>query len=54
MGGLAYVAHSITSLLLAGQRVAVYERITMLARAAAEFPAILWLLIKGADAPGAS
>ena len=51
MGGLAYVAHSITSLLLAGQRVAVYERITMLARAAAEFPAILWLLIKGADAP---
>ena len=51
MGGLAYVAHSITSLLLAGQRVAVYERITMLARAAAEFPAILWLVIKGADAP---
>jgi hypothetical protein len=52
IGGLAYVAHSVTSLLLAGQRMAVYERITMLARAAAEFPAILWLVIKGADARG--
>jgi hypothetical protein len=50
IGGLAYVAHSITSLLLAGQRIATYERITMVARAAAEFPAILWLVIKGANA----
>ena len=50
IGGLAYVAHSITSLLLAGQRIATYERITMVARAAAEFPVILWLVIKGADA----
>jgi hypothetical protein len=36
--------------LLAGQRIATYERITMVARAAAEFPAILWLVIKGANA----
>jgi hypothetical protein len=50
IGGLAYVAHSITSLLLAGQRIATYERITMVARAAAEFPVILWLVIKGANA----
>ena len=50
IGGVAYVAHSITSLLLAGQRIVLYERVTMLARAAAEFPIMLWLLIKGADA----
>jgi len=50
IGGLAYVAHSLTSLLLGGQRIATYERVTMFARAAAEFPAILWLVIKGAEA----
>jgi Domain of unknown function (DUF4386) len=49
IGGVAYVAHSVTSLLLAGQRILFYERVTMLARAAAEFPIMLWLLIKGAD-----
>jgi hypothetical protein len=49
VGAVAYVAHSITSLLLGGQRIVPYERVTMLARAAAEFPTILWLLIKGAD-----
>lgn len=49
IAGLAYVAHSITSLLLGGQRIVLYERITMLARAAGEFPIMLWLLIKGAD-----
>jgi hypothetical protein len=51
IAGIAYVTHSITSLLLGGQRIVLYERITMLARAAGEFPIILWLLIKGADAP---
>lgn len=50
IGGVAYVAHSVTSLLLGDQRILLYERITMLARAAAEFPIMLWLLIKGADA----
>ena len=49
IAGVAYVAHSITSLLLAGHRIALYEQVTMLARAAGEFPMILWLLIKGAD-----
>jgi hypothetical protein len=49
VAGLAYVAHSCTSLLLAGQRFVLYERVTMLARAAGEFPIMLWLLIKGAD-----
>jgi hypothetical protein len=50
IAGVAYVAHSTTSLLLAGQRIVLYERVTMLARAAGEFPIMLWLLIKGADA----
>lgn len=50
IGGVAYVAHSVTSLLLDGQRFVLYERVTMLARAAAEFPIMLWLLIMGADA----
>jgi hypothetical protein len=49
IAGLAYVAHSATTLLLAGQRFVLYERVTMLARAAGEFPIILWLLIKGAS-----
>ena len=50
IAGAAYVAHSVTSLVLAGQRIVLYERMTMLARAAGEFPIMLWLLIKGADA----
>ena len=50
IGGLAYVSHSVSSLLLGGQRIVIYEQVTMLARAAAEFPIMLWLLIKGADA----
>jgi hypothetical protein len=54
IAGVAYVAHSVTSLLLAGQRIVLYERVTMLARAAGEFPIMLWLLIKGADARRAS
>jgi Domain of unknown function (DUF4386) len=54
IAGVAYVAHSVTSLLLAGHRIILYERVTMLARAAGEFPIMLWLLIKGADARGAS
>jgi hypothetical protein len=54
IAGVAYVAHSVTSLLLAGHRIILYERVTMLARAAGEFPIMLWLLIRGADARGAS
>jgi len=54
IAGVAYVAHSVTSLLLAGHRFILYERVTMLARAAGEFPIMLWLLIKGADAGRAS
>ncbi len=49
IAGVAYVAHSMTSLLLAGQRIVLYERVTMLARAAGEFPIMLWLVVKGAD-----
>jgi hypothetical protein len=54
IAGVAYVAHSVTSLLLAGQRIVFYERVTMLARAAGEFPIMLWLLVKGADTHRAS
>src|SRR6266550_9071781 len=54
IAGVAYVAHSITSLLLGGHRIMAYERVTMLARAAGEFPIMLWLLFKGADARQAS
>jgi hypothetical protein len=50
IGAGAYVMHSITSLLLPGERIALYEWITMLARAAAEFPVMLWLVLMGADA----
>ena len=50
LGGVAYVAHSVTSLLLGGQRFILYERVTMLARGAGELPIMLWLLIKGVDA----
>ena len=50
IAGVAYVAHSIISLLLDGPRIILYERATMLARAAGEFPIMLWLLIRGADA----
>jgi hypothetical protein len=49
IAGVAYVAHSLITLLLAGQRFVLYERVTMLARAAGEFPIMFWLLIKGAD-----
>jgi Domain of unknown function (DUF4386) len=48
IAGVAYVAHSLISLLLDGPRIILYERATMLARAAGEFPIMLWLLIKGA------
>lgn len=47
VAGVAYVVHSLTSLLLAGPRIPLYERMTMLARAAGEFPIILYLLVKG-------
>jgi Domain of unknown function (DUF4386) len=49
IAGVAYVAHSLISLFMEGPRVVSYERVTMLARAAGEFPIMLWLLIKGAD-----
>ena len=45
-------AHSVISLLLDGPRIILYERVTTLARAAGEFPIMLWLLIKGADVRG--
>jgi Domain of unknown function (DUF4386) len=54
IAGVAYVAHSVTSLLLAGHRIVLYERVTMLARAAGEFPIMLWLLIRGATVRPAS
>jgi hypothetical protein len=50
IAGVAYVAHSVISLLRDGSRIILYERVTMLARAAGEFPIMLWLLIKGAHA----
>src|SRR5262249_42530014 len=49
IAGVVYVAHSITSLLVAGHRYLLCERVTMLGRAAGELPIMLWLLIKGAD-----
>lgn len=49
IAGAAYVVHSITSLLLEGERILLFERLTMLAKIAGEFPLMLWLLIKGAD-----
>jgi len=52
IAGVAYAAHSLISLLLDGPRIILYERATMLARAAGEFPIILWLLIKGASSCG--
>jgi hypothetical protein len=51
VAGVAYVAHSLTLLLLAGHRIILYERLTMLARAAGEFPIMLRLVIKSADPP---
>jgi hypothetical protein len=50
IAGAAYISHSVVSLLLGGARFMLYERATMLARAAGEFPIMLWLLIKGAEA----
>lgn len=50
IGGFAYVAHSLASLLLPGQRNVAYEAATMVARAAGELPIMFWLLIKGAGA----
>ena len=52
VAGIAYVAHSLATLLLDGQRFVVFERITLLARAAGELPAMLWLLIVGATERG--
>jgi Domain of unknown function (DUF4386) len=49
IAGVAYVSHSLISLLLDGPRMVLYERVTMLARAAGEFPIMAWLLIRGGD-----
>jgi hypothetical protein len=51
IAGVAYVAHSIVSLLWPGESNLLYERITMVARGAGEFPIMLWLLIRGARPP---
>src|SRR2546423_10715116 len=50
IAGVAYVAHSLISLLLHGPPLLPYERVTMLARAAGGFPIMLWLLMKGPSA----
>ena len=50
IAGFAYVAHSLTSLLLLpGHQSIAYQSATMVARAAGELPIMFWLLIKGAD-----
>jgi hypothetical protein len=54
IAGVAYVAHSLTTLLVGGQRFLLFERLTLLARAAGELPIMLWLLVKGADARDAT
>ena len=43
IAGGAYVAHSVTSLPLDGRRIVSYEQVTLLGRAAGEFPIMLWL-----------
>jgi hypothetical protein len=48
VAGLAYVQHSVVSLVWPNWRLPLYERATMLARAAGELPVILWLAVKGA------
>jgi hypothetical protein len=48
IGGVAYLAHSFITLLTGGHRFPLYEQATMLARGAAEFPVMLWLVFKGA------
>ncbi len=53
VAGAAYVAHSLVTLLLGGQRFLPFERATMLARAAGELPVMLWLLVVGVSARGA-
>jgi Domain of unknown function (DUF4386) len=50
IGGVAYSAHSLITLLTGGQRFPLYEQATMLARGAAEPPVMLWLVFKGAAA----
>ena len=50
IAGIAYIAHSLISLLFPGPQPAIYRSLTMLARAAGELPMILWLLIKGVRA----
>ncbi len=52
IAGVAYVAHSLTTLLLDGQRFPLFERVTLLARAAGELPTMLWLLVMGAGQRG--
>lgn len=47
--GMAYVVHSIATLLMGGERIVAFERTTLLIKAAGEFPLMLWLVIKGAD-----
>jgi len=51
LAGAAYVAHSLISLLLPGLHVSWYEYATMVARAAGEFPILLYLLFRGVRPP---
>ena len=50
IAGVAYVGHCVASLLLGGHRFILFERVTMLARAAGELAILLWLVIMGAVA----
>ena len=54
VAGLAYVQHSVVSLVWPDWRLPMYERATMMARAAGEFPVILWLAVKGTTDPNAT
>ncbi len=49
-GGFAYAAHSLISLLVPAPLPRLYQSLTMLARAAGEFPVIFWLLVMGVRA----
>jgi hypothetical protein len=50
IGGVAYLAHSLITLLMGCERFPLLERATMLARGLAELPVMLWLVFKGAAA----
>lgn len=49
IASVAYVAHSLVTMLLGGARFDAFEHAMLLIRAAGELPIILWLVIRGAD-----